>query len=59
MDDKNFKKIIYEPYLEAWKIAKLLQYLDETPDPDALWEKVVKERAAFSFSKAFSAPEPL
>ena len=44
MDDKNFKKIIYEPYLEAWKIAKLLQYLDETPDPDALWEKVVKEQ---------------
>ena len=44
MTDETFKKEIYAPYLEAWKIAKLLQYLDETPDPDALWEKVVKEQ---------------
>lgn len=44
MTDETFKKEIYAPYLEAWKIAKLLQYLDETPDPDAIWEKVVKEQ---------------
>jgi hypothetical protein len=42
MTEEKFKQEIYAPYVEAWKIAKLLQYLDETSDPDALWEKVVK-----------------
>ena len=44
LTEEKFKQEIYAPYVEAWKIAKLLQYLDETPDPDALWEKVVKEQ---------------
>lgn len=26
MNDENFKKTIYEPYLEAWKIMKLAQH---------------------------------
>ena len=43
MTEEKFKQEIYSPYVETWKIAKLLQYLDETPDPAAVWEKVVKE----------------
>ena len=26
MNDKEFKEKIYNPYLEAWKIMKLVQY---------------------------------
>ena len=44
MNDTTWRREIYNQYRDAWKIAKLLQYLDETPDPDALWEKVVKEQ---------------
>ena len=43
MTDEIFKAKYYEPYLETWKILKLVQYADQTSDSDAQWERYVKE----------------
>ena len=43
MDDDKFKKEIYQPYLETWKIIKLIQYADQTENSDEQWERYMKE----------------
>lgn len=43
MDDDKFKKEIYQPYLETWKIIKLIQYVDQTENSDEQWERYMKE----------------
>ncbi len=43
MDDDRFKKNYYEPYLETWKIIRLVQYADQTKDSDAQWQRYMKE----------------
>ena len=43
MDTTTFKAKIYEPYLEAWKILKLIQYADQTSDSDEQWQRYMRE----------------
>ena len=43
MDDATFKSKYYEPFLETWKILKLIQYADQTSDSDAQWQRYMKE----------------
>ena len=43
MDDATFKSRYYEPFLETWKILKLIQYADQTSDSDAQWQRYMKE----------------
>jgi hypothetical protein len=43
MDTTTFKAKIYEPYLEAWKILKLIQYADQTSDSDEQWQRYMME----------------
>ena len=43
MDDNTFKEKIYSPYLETWKILKLIQYADQTSDSDEQWRRYMKE----------------
>lgn len=43
MNDSTFKTKIYEPYLETWKIIKLIQYADQTPAQEEQWKRYVKE----------------
>lgn len=43
MDTTTFKAKIYEPYLKAWKILKLIQYADQTSDSDEQWQRYTKE----------------
>ena len=43
MNDNKWKTEIYEPYLEAWKILKLIQYADQTSDSDEQWQRYMKE----------------
>ena len=43
MTDVTFKSDIYQPYNEAWKILKLIQYADQTADSDAQWQRYMKE----------------
>lgn len=43
MTDDKWRTIIYEPYLETWKILKLIQYADKTNNYDEQWERYMKE----------------
>lgn len=43
MNDTTWKQTIYEPYLETWKIIKLIQYADQTPEQEEQWNRYVKE----------------
>lgn len=43
MNDETFKKEIYEPYLETWKILKLIQHADQSCDSDEAWQLFMKE----------------
>lgn len=43
MNDTKWKSTIYEPYLEAWKILKLIQYADQTANSDFQWQCYIKE----------------
>ena len=43
MNDTTFKSRYYEPFLETWKILKLIQYADQTSDSDAQWQRYMKE----------------
>lgn len=43
MNDERFKQKYYEPFLESWKILKLIQYADQTADSDAQWQRYMKE----------------
>ena len=43
MDDETLKTKYYEPYLESWKIIRLVQYADQTSDSDAQWNRYMKE----------------
>ena len=43
MDTTTFKAKIYEPYLEAWKILKLIQYADQTDNTADQWERYKSE----------------
>ena len=43
MTDEKFKSNYYKPFLETWKIIKLIQYADKTSDSDAQWQRYMKE----------------
>ena len=43
MDDETMKKRYYEPFLETWKIIRLVQYADQTADSDAQWQRYRRE----------------
>ncbi len=43
MNNDKWKATIYEPYLETWKILKLIQYADQTSDSDNLWKSYMSE----------------
>lgn len=43
MDITTFKAKIYEPYLEAWKILKLIQNADQTSNSDEQWQRYMRE----------------
>ena len=43
MTDERFKANYYDPFLETWKILKLIQYADQTTDSDAQWQRYMKE----------------
>lgn len=43
MDDSTLKTKYYEPFLETWKIIRLVQYADQTADSDAQWNRYMKE----------------
>lgn len=43
MNDSTFKTKIYEPYLETWKIIKLIQYADQTDDQQEQWNRYIRE----------------
>lgn len=47
MDTTTFKAKIYEPYLEAWKILKLIQDADQTSESDKQWQLYIKEIDSF------------
>lgn len=43
MNDTTFKNNIYSPFLDTWKILKLIQYADQTSDSDEQWQRYMKE----------------
>lgn len=43
MNDDTLKTKYYEPYLESWKIIRLIQFADQTADSDAQWNRYMKE----------------
>lgn len=43
MTEEKFKQEIYAPYVEAWKILKLIQYADQTSDSDEQWQRYMRE----------------
>ena len=50
MTDEKFKEVIYKPYLETWKVLKLLQHAyKRLDDPeldkanDAIWDMYKRE----------------
>lgn len=43
MNDTAWKQQIYEPFLEAWKILKLIQHADQSANNDELWQRYMKE----------------
>ena len=43
MNNEKWKQTIYEPFLETWKIIKLIQYADQTPAQEEQWNRYVKE----------------
>lgn len=43
MDDETLKAKYYEPFLETWKIIRLVQYANQTSDSDAQWNRYMKE----------------
>ena len=43
MTDEQFRAKYHNPFLETWKILKLIQYADQTSDSDAQWQRYMKE----------------
>ena len=50
MTDQKFKEAIYQPYLETWKVIKILQHAyKHLPDPerdkvnDEIWKQFQRE----------------
>lgn len=43
MNDETLKIKYYEPYLETWKIIRLVQYADQTSDSDEQWNRYMRE----------------
>ena len=43
MDNDKWKTTIYEPYLETWKVLKLIQNADQTSDSDEQWQRYMRE----------------
>lgn len=43
MNDTAWKQQIYEPFLETWKILKLIQHADQSANNDELWQRYMKE----------------
>ena len=43
MDNSTFRETIYGPYMDTWKIIRLIQYADQTADSDAQWQRYIKE----------------
>ena len=47
MNDATFKEKVYGPYLEGWKILKLLQFCSKSADSEN-WKLFMKEVNRFS-----------
>lgn len=43
MNDEKWRATVYEPYLETWKILKLIQYADQTSNYDDQWKHYMSE----------------
>ena len=43
MNDETFKAKYYNPFLETWKILKLIQYADQTSNSDEQWQRYMRE----------------
>ena len=43
MNDEKWREKVYGPYLETWKVLKLIQYADQTSDSDHQWKLYMDE----------------
>lgn len=43
MNDSKWREKVYGPYMDTWKILKLIQYADKTSDSDDQWQRYMKE----------------
>ncbi len=43
MNDEKWRTTIYAPYVETWKILKLIQYADNTTNSDEQWQRYMSE----------------
>lgn len=43
MNNEKWRTEIYEPYLEAWKVLKLIQYADQTDNTADQWARYKSE----------------
>lgn len=43
MEDKIFKEVVYGPYLDAWKIIKIIQYAGQSEKDQETWNMFMKE----------------
>lgn len=43
MNDEKWRTTIYAPYVETWKILKLIQYADQTSNSDEQWKRYMDE----------------
>lgn len=43
MTNETWRTDIYEPYLETWKILKLIQFADQTDNYEEQWQRYVHE----------------
>ena len=42
MEDKIFKEVVYGPYLDAWKIIKIIQFAGQSEKDKETWNMFMK-----------------
>lgn len=42
MEDKIFKEVVYGPYLDAWKIIKIVQFAGQSEKDEETWNMFIK-----------------
>lgn len=42
MDDGEFRKKVYAPYSDAWKILRIIQHAGQSKKDDELWDKYLR-----------------